>query len=188
VNNSFAESRTGVRRGAILDLEEGIPDMALLDLIVDANFRSEPAGRVVIFPGSRRHRAYLVKSAAEELKIRSFLKMFYFAHFSILSLGYFSAFEWSRELSYALGGPSAFLFRMSITLGFYSLVLAVPYWLLWRTYKKAFLSFVSVEDEVVVSGNSASQRPWIVSVGLIALAIIILLGAMFLMRAASGAH
>ena len=60
--------------------ENRIP-MALLDSIVSANFRSENTGRVVVFPGDRRHRGYLVKSPAEELKIRSFLKMFYGAHF-----------------------------------------------------------------------------------------------------------
>jgi len=176
VNNSFTLSRTGVPEDAILDFEKEVPDMALLDSIVDANFRSEPSGRVVIFPGGRRHRGYLVKSADEELKIRSFLKMFYFAQFSILLLGYFLASEWSRELSYALGRPSAFLFRtVCIVLGIYFLVVAVPYWLLWRSYKKTFLSFVSVEDEVVVAGKSASQRLWIIGAGLIALAILIVL-------------
>ena len=77
--------------------------MALLDSIVSANFRSENAGRVVLFPGDRRHRGYLVKSSAEEQKIRSFLKMFYCAHFSILFLGYFLATEWSRDIYHVLG-------------------------------------------------------------------------------------
>jgi hypothetical protein len=173
--------------GAILERKEEIPDMAPLDLVVEANFRSEPAGRVVIFPGSRR-RGYLVKSGAEELKIRSFLKMFYFAHFSILLLGYLLAFEWSRELSYALGRPLALLFRMGITLGFFAVVVGVPDWLLWRSYNKAFLSFVSVEDEVVLSGKSTGRRYWIVRAGLIALGILILLGIMLLVRGTSGAN
>jgi len=182
-------SRTGVQEGAVLEFEEEIPDMALLDSIVDANFSSEQAGRVVIFPGSGRHRGYLVKSAAEELKIRSFLKIFYFAQFSILLLGYVLASEWSRELSYALGRPSAFLLRtVGIVLGIYALVVGVPYWLLWKCYKKAYLSFVSVQDEVVVSGKSASRRPVVVGAGLIALAILMLLGRMFLMRGTSIAN
>jgi len=189
VNNSFTMSRTGAQGGAILELKEEIPDMALLDLIVDTSFRSEPTGRVVIFPGGRRHRGYLVKSAAEELKIRSFLKIFYFALFSILLLGYFLASEWSRELSYALGRPSVFLLRTAgIALGIYSLVVGVPYWLLWRSYKKALLSFVSVQDEVVVAGKSASRHLWIVGAGLIALAILIVLAAMLLMRGTSVAN
>jgi|SRR4029077_356471 hypothetical protein len=170
--------------GAILEHKEKIPDMAPLDLVVEANFRSEPTGRVVIFPGSRR-RGYLVKSRAEELKIRSFLKMFYFAHFSILLLGYLLGFEWSRELSYALGRPFALLFRMGITLVFFAVVVGVPDWLLWRSYKKAFLSFVSLEDEVVLSGKSTGRRYWIVRAGLIALGILILFGIMLLVRGTS---
>ena len=158
--------------------------MAILDLVVDSNFRSESAGRVVIFPGLRRQ-GYLVKSTDEELKIRSFLKMFYFAHFAILSLGYFLAFEWSRELSYALGRQFVFVFRMGITLAFCSFIMGVPYWLLWRSYKKALLSFVSAQDEVAVSGKGANRRHWIFG---IALAILLLLGGIFLMRMVSGAN
>jgi hypothetical protein len=158
--------------------------MALLDFMVGANFRNEKAGRVVVFPGDRRHRGYVVKSEAEEQKIRSFLRMFYFAHLSILSLGYFLAFEWSRELSYALGRPFAFLFRIGVSLGFYSFVVGAPYFLLWRSYKKAFLSFTSGQDEVLVSGRSAGQRQNYIRGGLIALGAILLgLGVIFLIQA-----
>lgn len=172
---------------SILEFKDESLDMALLDLVIDANFRSEQVGRVVVFPGDRRNRGYVVKSAVEELRIRSFLKMFYFANFSILSLGYLLAFDWSRELSYALGRQFAFLSRMGITLGFFSFVVGVPYWLLWRSYKRAFLSFVSVEDEVVLSQKSG-RRHWSVSAGLIALGILILLAALLLVRRASGAN
>jgi hypothetical protein len=148
--------------------------MALLDSIVSANFRSENAGRVVVFPGDRRHRGYLVKSPAEELKIRSFLKMFYGAHFSILFLGYLLGFEWSRQIYRALGRPEAHMFRaMCISAGGFLLVAGVPYFLLWTSYKKAFVSFVSPEDEVLVSGDRAA-RPRILA--LIAGAALILLG------------
>jgi hypothetical protein len=166
-----------------------IPDMALFDAIVDGNFRSEPAGRVVVFPGDRRNRGYVIKSAVEELRIRSFLKMFYFAQISILGLGFFLASDWSRELSYALGRPFTFLLgTAAITLAIYSLVVALPYWLLWRSYKKAFLSFVSVEDEVVMSKKNALQRPWVFAACLIALGVLISLGTVFMMRAASGSN
>jgi hypothetical protein len=149
--------------------------MALLDSIVDANFRSEKASRVVIFPGDRGHRGYVVKSQAEEQKIRSFLKMFYCAHFSILLLGYFLAFEWSREIYRALGRPEAHMFRaMCISMGVYFLVAGVPYFLVWRSYKKAFVSFVSPEDEVLVSGRRVVGRQQIfIAAALIALAILL---------------
>jgi hypothetical protein len=72
-----------------------------------------------------------------------------------------------------------------IFVGTYSLVAGVPYWLLWRSYKKAFASFVSVEDEVVLSGNGAGRRPWFVIAGLIALGTLALLAAIPLIRGAS---
>jgi len=101
--------------------------MALLESIVGACFRDEKAGRVVVFPGDRRTRGYVVRSESEELRTRSFLKMFYFAHFSILLLGYFLASEWSREIYRALGRPEAHFFRaMCISLGVYFLVAGSP--------------------------------------------------------------
>jgi hypothetical protein len=104
--------------------------------------------------------------------------MFYFAHLSILSLGIFLSSEWSRGLSYALGRPYQFLFRISVSVGFYCLVVGVPYFLLWTSYKKAFLSFTSTQDEVVVSGQSAGQGQNRIRAGLIALGAVLLgLGA-----------
>jgi hypothetical protein len=53
--------------------------------------------------------------------------MFYFAHFSILFLGYFLGFEWSRQIYRALGRPEAHMFRaMCISLGVYLLVVGSP--------------------------------------------------------------
>jgi len=152
--------------------------MALLDSIVGARFRDEKAGRVVVFSGDRRTRGYVVRSESEELKIKSFLKMFYFAHFSILLLGYFLASEWSRGIYHALGRPEEHLFRaMCISLAVYSLVVGLPYFLLWRSYKKVFVSFVLPEDEVLVSGRRAGrQRIFIfIASGLILLGLATLL-------------
>jgi hypothetical protein len=152
--------------------------MALLDSIVSASFRDENAGRVVVFSGDRRHRGYVVRSESEELKIRSFLKMFYCAHFSILLLGYLLGFEWSRQIYRALGRPEAHMFRaICISLGVYLLVAGVPYFLLWRSYKKALVSFVSPEDEVLVSGRRAGRKRIfiLIAAGLIVLGLAALL-------------
>ena len=158
--------------------------MALLDSIVGACFRDEQTGRVVVFSGDRRTRGYIVRSESEELKIRSFLKMFYFAHFSILVLGYFLAFEWSRELYYSLGRPYLHLFRsMGISAGFYLVVVGAPYFLLWRSYKKAFLSFASIQNEVVVSGKRAGRKRILIAVVLVVLSMLLLLGGFLLVRA-----
>ena len=156
--------------------------MGVLNFIVDRFFRDEKAGRVVVFAGDRRNRGYLLKSDAEEQKIRAFLKMFFCGHLSILLLGYFLAYESSMQLVYALGRPAAHLFRsISICLGIYFLV-GLPYLLFWRAYKKALLSFVSAQDEVLVSGKHPSQQRVLLAVGMFAFAIAILLGAILLIR------
>jgi hypothetical protein len=159
--------------------------MSLLDLIVDANFRSEDAGRVVVFPGHPRHRGYVVKSESEELKIRAFLKMFYFAHFSILSLGILLLSAWATDINHILGRPEEHFVRtVGVVIGIYSLLVGLPYLLLWRSYKKALLSFVSAQDEVVVSGKSASQqRLLFIRVGVIAFAVLMMVAGFLLVRA-----
>src|SRR5438445_6906748 len=121
----------------------GIERMALVDSLVDACFRNDKAGRVVIFPGDRRNRGYVVKSEADEQKIRSFLKMFFCAHLD--SLTRLSPGIWVVVgPEPCVGGPSAFLLRtVGICAVIYSLVVGLPYLLLWRSYKKAFLSFVT---------------------------------------------
>jgi hypothetical protein len=157
--------------------------MGLLDSVVGQSFRDEKAGRVVVFSGDRRNRGYLVRSLGEEQKIRSFLKMFFSAHISILLLGYFLAAEWSRELAYALGRPAAHLFRTTcISLGMYSLVVGLPYFLLWRAYGKARLSFVSPQDEVMVQGRGPGRGRILVGVGVAAFGLAILIGVIFLIR------
>jgi hypothetical protein len=154
--------------------------MGFLDSIVDRSFRDEEAGRVVVFPGACRNRGYLVKSEAEELKIRSFLEMYLFAHLSILSLGMLGANAWSTVFTNALlDKPAAHLpSAMGISLGLYSLLVGLPYFLLWRSYKKARRSFVSPEDGVVVSGTISRRQSWIVIAALVALGALLLGGVL----------
>ena len=154
--------------------------MGLLDLLVAPCFRDEKAGRVVIFPGDRRNRGYVVRSEAEELKIRAFLKMFFCAHASILLLGGLLASGWSTDLRHVLDRQAAHVLRTEgIFLGMYLLVVGVPYFLVWRSYEKAFVSFISPQDEVLVSGKRPRQRQ---VVGMIVFAIAILLGVILLIR------
>ena len=157
--------------------------MGLVDSIVGKAFRDEKAGRVVVFAGDRRNRGYVVKSAAEELKIRSFLKMFSFAHLSILLLGGLLANAWSIFIVHLqeLGRPAAHLLRTEgIYLGISLLVVGLPYFLLWRSYKKALFNFVSVQDEVLVSGKSG-EKSWIIRLWLVGFGalLLLLLGLIF---------
>ncbi len=152
--------------------------MGILNAIVGSCFRDDKTGRVVVFPGDRRKRGYLVKSDADELKIRSFLQMFFFAQLSILVLGYLLASEWSREIYHALGNPAAHLFRaVMISVGVFLIVTGLPYLLLWRSFKKTRLSFVSPEDEITVTvgrprrGRVLVAGLAVIGVGILALAL-----------------
>jgi hypothetical protein len=161
--------------------------MGLLDSIVSRGFRDEKIGRVVVFSGDRRNRGYILRNGADELKIRSFLKMFYFAHFSILLLGMLVANAWTTFFIniHTFGDPAGRLLRtVSIALGIYGLLVGVPYFFLWKSYKKALLNFVSVQDEVSISGSGAGRQPWSVIVGLVALGALVLVGGiLFLIQA-----
>jgi hypothetical protein len=133
--------------------------MGFLDFIVSRSFRDESAGRVVVFNGDRRHRGFLVKSEADELKIKSFLKMYYFAHFSVLLLGMMLANAWSMFFNHAFQKPADHLVRtFAISFGVYALVMGLPFLFLWRAYKKSIFNFVSTQDEVTVSTYGPGQQ------------------------------
>jgi hypothetical protein len=148
--------------------------MGLLDSIVSNAFRDEKAGRVIVFSGDRRNRGYIVRSAAEELKIKSFLKMFYYAHLYILVLGLMLANSWSMFLIHleGMGRPIEHMARnMGIGLGVYWVVVGLPYFFLWRSYKKALPSFVSAQDEIVV--ERGRQQDWRLVVVILCLALVL---------------
>ncbi len=137
--------------------------MGLLESIVDRSFRDEKAGRVVVFQGDRRNRGYVVRSEADELRIRSFLKMFYFAHLSILWLGMLLANAWSMFVIdlQLFGRPAKHLLpNVAVFLAVYLLVVGLPYFFLWRSYKASLANFVSAQDEISVSGTPAGRQPW----------------------------
>ena len=73
------------------------------------------------------------------------------------------------------------MFRaVCISLGVYLLVAGVPYFLLWRSYKKAFVSFVSPEDEVLVLGRRAGGQRTFVFIAAGAGVILLALGVMLM--------
>lgn len=181
------ERRAEDLAGSVGNSENGkvLTKMTLLDSIVEANFRSEPAGRVVTFPGDRRHRGYLVRSEAEESKIRSFVKMFLCGQFSILFLGNFLAMEWSRELNKFLGEPLLHPYRAgALAASVYLLVAGLPYLILFRSYKKSFANFVLPQDEVVVSGGTSGRQKYVGALLIAGAAVILLMmGIFFLIQA-----
>jgi hypothetical protein len=155
--------------------------MSFLDKIANGSFRDTPSGRVVVFSGDPRKRGYLVRSAAEEGKIRSFLKMFYFAHLYILVFGILVAQGSAAWFAYGVFERPAhhLLGSLAICLGIYLLIAGVPYALLWRAYKRALTSFTAPADEILLTGIEASGRRWIVP-AVIGLALMILAAIMLL--------
>jgi hypothetical protein len=163
--------------------------MGILSGIVDPCFRDDKTGRVVVFPGDGRKRGYLVKSGADEQKIRAFLQMFYSAHFAIFALGYFLASEWSRDIYHLhlLGNPADHLLRSGmISVGVFLVVVGLPYLLLWRSYKNTRMSFVSAEDEILVTvGGPRQSRQWqFLAIGLVIAGLAILLAGLWLVTSA----
>ena len=156
--------------------------MVLINSLVDRSLKNENASRVVVFIGGPRGRGYVVGSESEELKIRSFLQMFYFAHLSILLLGGLVATASSRFFVNALSDRPAvhLLSAMGIALGAYSLVVGLPYFLLWRSYKRAIPNFVSADQDIEVSGTSAG-RSWIFIFALLGLITLFLAGVLMVM-------
>jgi hypothetical protein len=155
--------------------------MGFIDAIVNRSFRDTQSGRVVVFSGDPRKRGYLVRSVVEEQKIRSFLKMFYFAHLYVLVFGvmfsqscasWFAYGSFDRPAQHLLGS-------VSLAVGIYLLVVGVPYALLWRAYKRALVSFTAPADEVLLTGIEASGRQWlmpaVVGFGFLILAAIAIL-------------
>jgi hypothetical protein len=137
--------------------------MGLIDLMVDRSFRETGRGRVVVFSGDPRKRAYLVNSTVEEKKIRSFLQMFYFAHVSVMLFGIMLGQSWATGLAeQILERPARhFLASLSISLAVYAIVLGIPYFFLWRAYRRALLCFGAVEDEVTLAETTAPRRQWV---------------------------
>jgi len=156
--------------------------MGLLDSIASRSFRDDPVGRVVVFGGGVRGRGYLVKSKADELKIKSFIKMFIFAELSIQMLGLWLTLAWIGQYSDARDRAAHLLRAICVFAGVYSVIVILPLLLLWRSYKKERFSFVSAEDEVLVTSKRPRDQQFFQVVALIAIAILVLIGVIFLIR------
>src|ERR1700752_1999605 len=137
--------------------------MGLIDYTVERSFRNEKAGRVVVFSGMAKGHCYLVRSTGEEQRIRAFLRMYFFAQFSIQMLGTLLACGWIGTLGGATDRPSLEreLVRGGTFLAAYVLVVGLPFGFLWRAYKKSVVSFVSPQDEVAVASRPLNRTQWL---------------------------
>ncbi len=138
----------------------------------------------MVFSGDRRCRGYVVRSAAEELKIKSFLKMFYFAQFCILALGIMLSNSWSAFFVHleGMGNPVEHIVRnIGVALAVYGMVAGLPYFFLWKSYKKSLPSFVSSLDEVEISGQSKRQQQSKLALVIMGLALLVMAAALVLL-------
>jgi len=150
--------------------------MGLVDALVDRSFRQTKDGQVVVFTGDPRKRGYLVKFPEEEKKIRSFLKMFYFAHLYTVVFGILLSQVWATWLTYALFVRPASHLLESVALFFaiYALVVGLPYFFLWRAYRHSLKSFGTPAEEVPLAKIGAPRRQWIALAVVFGFAILIL--------------
>jgi hypothetical protein len=156
--------------------------MGLLDVVANRSFRDDQAGRLVVLGGALRNRGFLVKSKTEELKIRSFVKMFGFAEISIQLLGTLLATAWMSTFSYTSGRRSEQVLRaFCIYLGTYVLVAGLPLWLLWMSYRREFFRCVSTEDEVLVMGKAVNNQRSFQALWVMAIGLLILMGVVFIL-------
>jgi hypothetical protein len=158
--------------------------MGLIDYAVERSFRNEKAGRVVVLSGVGKGRGYLIRSTSEEQRIRAFLRMYFFAQFSIQMLGTLLVCGWIGTLGGATDRPSLEreLVRGGIFLAAYVLVVGLPFGFLWRSYKKAVVSFVSPQDEVAVARRPLDRTQWLALAALAVLMAVLAMAILLLVR------
>jgi len=156
--------------------------MGFFDRAIDTFFRDQAGERVVILNITGRRRGYRVASAAEEAKLKAFLRMFMFAQMSIQLLGLFATFGWVQEVRLAFGRAvrwSDLLAPAAEILIAYGVFVILPLIFLWRAYRRALQSFVALDDEVPLSALPlrGAARLWLAG----ALGLTILLGILILL-------
>ena len=159
--------------------------MGFVDFVVNRHFRDEKAGRVVVISTGVRNRGYLVGSAGDEQRMRGFLKMFLFAQFSLQTLGLMLVCTWVSSLGWQAGKPTLEheLVRGGVFLAAYALIVGLPFFFLFRAFRKAVPSFVSLENEVPLSRRPMARSAWIAIAALAALALLLACAVFALIRA-----
>jgi hypothetical protein len=159
--------------------------MSFLDVAVAPAFRDEPAGRVVVPVGLRRRRGYLVRSSADEPKIRAFLKLFVFAQMTIQTLGMVAAFgvaNVGRQWNEAATLHDVIVMALSFVVA-YALLAVLPLVLLFATYRHALTGFFSAQDEVAVGPAPIAQARWLLIAAVLGITLLLAIGIWLAIRA-----
>lgn len=158
--------------------------MSFLDVAVAPAFRDEQAGRVVVPFGLRRRRGYLVRSSADEHKIRAFLKLFVFAQMTIQTLGMLAAFgvaNVGRQWNQATTLHDVIVMALSFVVA-YALLAVLPLVLLFATYRRALASFFSAQDEVPVGPAPLAQARRLLIAAIAGITLLLALGIWLAIR------
>jgi hypothetical protein len=159
--------------------------MSFLDVAVASAFRDEQAGRVVVPVGLRRRCGYLVRSSADEHKIRAFLKLFLFAQMTIQTLGLVAAFgvaNVGRQWNQAATLHDVIVMALSFVVA-YALLAILPLVLLFATYRHALASFFSAQDQVPVGPAPVAHARWLAIAAVGAVTLLLALGIWLAIRA-----
>ena len=151
--------------------------MGIVDILVNRSFRDDQQGRVVVFDGVGQGRGYRLRSTEDEVRIRAFLRMYVFAELAIQLLGTLLVAAWLSSVFGSTGRPTVEreLMRGGFFLAAYTLVVGLPFFVMWRTYRQAVPSFVSPADAVTVSWQpmDRTQRIGLTVLVLLALAAVL---------------
>jgi hypothetical protein len=122
----------------------------LMDRAVDFQFRKDPSGRSVFLPLGSRGKAYFVGTAADEQKIKSFVKM-YKSTSTLISLLTFPSVYIPGVMLADFAGLSPKFQRLTVAFAvsmFFALVLAALQAILWGVYKATVPGITSSLIEV----------------------------------------
>ena len=109
----------------------------LIDRAAELQFRKDPSGRSVFLPLGPRGKAYYVDTAADEQKIKSFVKM-YKSSSTLISLLTFPAVYFPGVFLADFAGLIPKSHRLAVSFAvsmFFALVLATLQLILWAVYK-----------------------------------------------------
>ena len=137
--------------------------MGLIDYTVNRFFRDESQGRVFLFDGGVCGQGYLVRSASDEHGIRAFLRMYVAAWFAIQILGSLLVTAWVSSFLGAIGTPTLEreLTRAGFFLALYAVVVGLPFFFLFRAYRRAVADFVSPADVVTLSRRPLGRARYV---------------------------
>ena len=114
--------------------------ISLMNRVADAHFRTEPGGRLVFIPFTRRGKCYFVDSKADEEKVRAFVNMYRIPN-TLISCLMTPMVMVPAMILEAYGGLTPRAHRLTIALGisgFFWLSFVALVLMLWVVYRQGF--------------------------------------------------